>query len=59
MMDIVNSWSYISSFRKDYGDIPPLFSNNCLVTDNTLKVEALNTQFQLVFTKEHSGSMPD
>ena len=52
-------WSYISSLSKDRADIPPLFSDNHLVTDNALKAKALNTQFQSVFTKEHSGLLPD
>ena len=57
-MDIGSSWSNISSLRKDRADIPPLFSDNHLVTDNALKAEALNTQFQSVFfTKEHSGPL--
>jgi len=52
-------WSYIKSFRKDRADIPPLSSGTSLVTDNHQKAEALNKQFQSVFTKEHDGPIPD
>jgi len=52
-------WSYIKSLRKDCVDIPPLSSGTHLVTDNQQKAEALNKQFQSVFTKEHDRSILD
>ena len=58
MMGIA-SRSFGLILAQDRADIPPLFSNNCLITDNFLKAKALNTQFQSVFTKEHSGPLPD
>ena len=52
-------WSYIKSLKKDHARISSLNTPDGLVTDDTQKAEALNTQFKSVFTIEQDGPLPD
>ena len=51
-------WSYIKSL-KNHARISSLNTPDGLVTDDTQKAEALNTQFKSVFTIEQDGPLPD
>ena len=52
-------WSYIKSLKKDHARISSLNTPDGLVTDDTQKAEALNTQFKSIFTIEQDGPLPD
>ena len=52
-------WTYIKSLHKDDTGIPPLEVNSVVITDSKQKAEALNRQFQSVFTAESSSDLPD
>ena len=52
-------WQFINGQKKDAGGIPTLKTDGGLATDSKSKAEALNKQYQSVFTKEDTTSPPD
>ena len=51
-------WKYIKSIRKDQHGIAPLNVNDTVIVNSKDKAEALNCQFQSVFTHEHLSHLP-
>ena len=45
-------WKFIKHRAADFNGVAPLKVDDKLVTDSKLKAEALNSQFQAVFTRE-------
>ena len=45
-------WNFIKHQRTDHSGVAPLKVNGSLITDPLMKAEALNDQFQSVFTRE-------
>ena len=52
-------WSYISSMKKDANGIPTLKTDKGPAINSKMKAEALNAQYQSVFTKEDTSTIPD
>ena len=52
-------FQYIKSLRKECSGVPSLKQGDRLITDTIGKAEALNDQYQSVFTKEPPGPIPD
>eukprot|EP00057_Strongylocentrotus_purpuratus_P003633 XP_003727036.1 PREDICTED: RNA-directed DNA polymerase from mobile element jockey-like [Strongylocentrotus purpuratus] len=52
-------WQFINSQKKDNGGIPTLKTASGLATTSKEKAEALNSQYQSVFTQENIASFPD
>ena len=52
-------FQYIKSLRKECSGVPSLKQGDRLITDTIGKAEALNDQYQSVFTKEPPGPTPD
>jgi hypothetical protein len=52
-------WSYIKNLRKEAAGVAPLKVNGQLISDTPGKADALNKQFQSVFTNEPAGDIPD
>ena len=52
-------FQYIKSLRKECSGVPSLKQGDRLITDTIGKAEALNDQYQLVFTKEPPGPIRD
>ena len=52
-------WQFINSQKKDSGGIPTLKTESGPATTSKEKAEALNSQYQSVFTKENTTSFPD
>ena len=52
-------FQYINSLRKECSGVPTLKQGDRLITDTIGKAEALNDQYQSVFTKEPPGPIPD
>ena len=52
-------FQYIKSLRKECSGVPSLKQGDLLITDTIGKAEALNDQYQSVFTKEPPGPIPD
>ena len=51
-------WKYIKSIRKDQHGIAPLNVNDTVIDNSKDKAEALNCQFQSVFTHEDLSHLP-
>ena len=51
-------WHFINSQKKDSGGIPTLKTDKGLATTSVDKAEALNKQYQSVFTKEDFSTIP-
>ena len=51
-------WKYIKSIRKDQHGIAPLNVNDTVIVNSKDKAEALNCQFQSVFTHEDLSHLP-
>ena len=52
-------WSYISSMKKDTNGIPTLKTDKGPAINSKMKAEALNVQYQSVFTQEDTTNIPD
>ena len=52
-------FQYIKSLRKECSGVPSLKQGDRLITDTIGKAQALNDQYQSVFTKEPPGPIPD
>ena len=52
-------WSYISSMKKEANGIPTLKTDKGPAINSKMKAEALNAQYQSVFTKEDTSTIPD
>ena len=52
-------FQYIKSLRKECSGVPSLKQGDRLITETIGKAEALNDQYQSVFTKEPPGPTPD
>jgi hypothetical protein len=53
-------WSYIKSKRQEPAGISPLLDKDeFLHSDSQIKAEILNHQFQSVYTKEDTTTLPD
>ena len=52
-------WQFINSQKKDSGGIPTLETEGGLATDSRAKAEALNKQYQSVFTQKDLSNSPD
>ena len=52
-------FQYIKSLRNECSGVPSLKQGDRLITDTIGKAEALNDQYQSVFTKEPPGPIPD
>ncbi|XP_072042992.1 uncharacterized protein [Amphiura filiformis] len=52
-------WQFINNQKKDSTGIPPLKTDRGLATDSAAKAEALNKQYQSVYTQEDTSSFPD
>ncbi len=51
-------WSYVKAKKRDSAGIPPLQTDNGPADTSKSKAEALNTQYQSVFTVEDTSSIP-
>jgi len=52
-------WKFVNSRKKDSGTIPTLKTAHGLATDNLSKAEALNKQYESVFTEESREAIPN
>jgi hypothetical protein len=51
-------WGYIKNLRKDSVGVSPLKVDGQLIVENGEKAQALNAQFQSVFTRDPAGDLP-
>ena len=54
-----NFWKFINSQKKESAGIPTLKTEEGLATISATKAEALNRQYQSVFTEEDTSSFPE